>query len=42
MDDDYNSLISENIVQWKTDFNYMDNKNMLWEIIKYKIRELTI
>ena len=22
MDDDYNSLISENIVQWKTDFNY--------------------
>ena len=41
-DPDYILLLTENIENWKTEFATLDNKSLLWELLKYKIRKLSI
>ena len=40
-DPDYILLLTENIENWKNEFATLDNKSLVWDLIKYKIREIS-
>ena len=41
-DSDYRFLLDENIKNWLKEFNEVVDKRVLWDLLKYKIRQFTI
>ena len=41
-DSDYRFLLVENIKNWLREFEEVVDKRVLWDLLKYKIRQLTI
>ena len=41
-DKDYRDLLDENIKNWLEEYKEVDDKRVLWDLIKYKIRQSTI
>ena len=41
-DEDYVSAINEKIPEWLAEFNEVADKRVLWDLIKYRVRQLTI
>ena len=41
-DSDYRLLLDENIKNWLEEFNEVVDKRVLWDLLKYKIRQFTI
>ena len=41
-DSDYRFLLDENIKNWLEEFKEVVDKRVLWDLLKYKIRQLTI
>ena len=41
-DSDYRFLLDENIKNWLEEFKEVVDKRVLWDLLKYKIRQFTI
>ena len=41
-DEDYVSAINEKIPEWLAEFNEVTDKMVLWDLIKYRVRQFTI
>ena len=41
-DQDYCNLLDENVKDWLEEFEEVVDKRVLWDLLKYKIRQLTI
>ena len=41
-DSDYRFLLDENIKHWLKEFKEVVDKRVLWDLLKYKIRQFTI
>ena len=41
-DSDYRFLVVENIKNWLGEFEEVVDRRVLWDLLKYKIRQLTI
>ena len=41
-DSDYRFLLDENIKKWLEEFKEVVDKRVLWDLLKYKIRQFTI
>ena len=41
-DEDYVSAINEKIPEWLAEFNEVTDKRVLWDLIKYRVRQFTI
>ena len=41
-DQDYCDLLDENVKEWLKEFKEVVDKRVLWDLLRYKIRQLTI
>ena len=41
-DQDYCDLLDENVKEWLKEFKEVVDKRVLWDLLKYKIRQVTI
>ena len=41
-DKEYVSAINEKIPEWLAEFNEVADKRVLWDVIKYRVRQFTI
>ena len=41
-DNDFVTLINESVLVWLNEFNEVTNKRLLWDLIKYRIRQVSI
>ena len=41
-DEDHVSAITEKFPEWLTEFNEVTDKRVLWDLIKYRVRQFTI
>ena len=40
-DREYSKQLTDKLVEWKNKYEYIEIKNMLWDLVKYKIRDLS-
>ena len=41
-DEDHVSAINEKVPEWLAEFNEVTDKRVLWDLIKYRVRQFTI